>query len=137
MISSNKDIVFGFYSEIMNNRNVDKIGEYLTDDFTHNGDQRGLQGQTDAVNMFLNAFEGLTNTITVSLAEGDLVAIHSEWNGTHTGDFMGVAASGKKINWTSNAILKIRDGKISNAWDENDFLGLFMEIGQFPEIPNS
>lgn len=134
MISHNKEVVFNFYSEIMNKRKIETIGDYLTDDFTHNGVQRGIEGQTQAVEMFLNAFEGLTNSITVSLAEGDLVAIHSEWNGTHTGDFMGVPASGKKINWTSNAILKIRDGKISEAWDENDFLGLFMEIGQFPAI---
>ena len=84
--------------------------------------------------MFLTAFSNLVNTIEISFAQNDLVCVHEDWTGKHTGDFMGVPASGKNVKWTSTAILKIRDSKIAVAWDENDFLGLFMQIGKFPEI---
>ncbi len=133
-LEKNKTIVAGFYSQIINKKNLDVIGDYLTDDFTHNGVKMGVEGQKAVVKMFLEAFSGLVNTIEFSIAEGDMVAVHETWTGKHTGDFMGVPASGKNITWTSTAILKIRGNKIAEAWDENNFLGLFQIIGRYPEI---
>jgi predicted ester cyclase len=40
--------------------------------------------------------------------------------GTHGGEFLGVAASGRRVEFTSTAILSIRDGLIAEAWDEMD-----------------
>lgn len=134
MIDANKQIAAEFYEEVINKRNVDAICEFITDDFIHNGEKRGIDGQRKAVEMFLNAFSELVNTIELSLSDGDLVCVHEFWKGTHTGEFMGVKATGKNVNWTSTAILKIRDGKICRAWDENDMLGLFGQIGEYPEI---
>jgi len=133
-MTDNKNIAAAFYEEVMNKRNVDSIGNYLTDDFIHNGVQRGVEGQKQVVEMFLGAFSGLVNTIEISLSEGDMVCVHESWAGVHTGEFMGVKPSHKKVTWSSTAILKIRDGKICRAWDENDFLGLFQQIGQYPII---
>lgn len=130
----NKQIAVGFYEEIINKKNVEAIGNYLTDDFTHNGVLKGVEGQKQVVQMFLTAFSNLFNTIELSVSEGDMVCVHETWTGVHTGNFLGVEASGKSVKWTSTAILKIRDGKIAVAWDENDFLGLFQQIGAYPKI---
>lgn len=131
-LDNNKQIVAAFYREVINNKKIDSIGDYLTDDFTHNGVKKGVEGQKEVVKMFLAAFSNLVNSIEISMAEDDLVCVHETWTGKHTGDFMGVPASGQNVKWTSTAILKIHDGKISAAWDENDFLGLFQQIGKFP-----
>lgn len=128
-----KNIAAGFYEEVINKKNIDAIGNYLTDDFIHNGEERGISGQKEAVKMFLTAFTNLVNTIELSLSEGDMVCVHERWKGIHTGEFMGVKATGRNIEWTSTAILKIRDGKICRAWDENDMLGLFGQIGEYPK----
>ncbi len=130
----NKTIVRDFYNEIINERKIDTIGKYLTDDFIHNGEQRGAEGQKEAVVYFLAAFSDLLNTIEISFGENDLVCVHESWTGFHSGDFMGVAATNKTIKWTSTAILRIRDSKISQSWDENNFLGLFQQIGEYPKI---
>lgn len=132
--AENKSIVAAFYEDIINNRNIDSIGKYLTDDFIHNGESRGIAGQLAAIQMFLNAFKGLVNTIELSLGEGDFVCVHEKWKGVHTGEFFGVKASGKNVEWSSTAILQLRSGKICRAWDENDFLSLFQQIGSFPDI---
>ncbi len=134
MSDSNKQIAAKFYEEVINKRNVDAIGDFITDDFIHNGKLRGIDGQRKAVEMFLNAFRDLVNTIELSLSEGDMVCVHECWKGIHTGEFMGVKATGKNVTWTSTAVLKIRDGKICRAWDENDLLGLFQQIGELPKI---
>ncbi len=36
------------------------------------------------------------------------------------GEFLGVAASGRRIEFSSTAILRVRDGLIAQAWDEMD-----------------
>lgn len=133
-IQNNKNIVSGFYIEVINKRNINSIGDYLTEDFIHNGVLRGITGQADAVKMFLNAFNPLENAIEFSLGEDNLVCVHEKWKGIHTGNFMGIKATGKNVHWTSTAVLQIRDGKICRAWDENDFLSLFSQIGSFPKI---
>ncbi|HEX2787019.1 MAG TPA: ester cyclase [Ignavibacteria bacterium] len=132
-LEENKKIVQEFYHTIINEKKIDFIGQYLTDDFVHNGEQRGIKGQKEAVQMFIAAFPDLQNTIEVSLAEEDLVAVHETWKGTHEGEFMGVPATKTPVNWQSTAILKIRGGKICEAWDVNDFLSLFQEIGKYPQ----
>lgn len=130
---NNKQLAAAFYEEIINKKNVEAIGNYLTDDFIHNGVQRGVEGQKQAVEMFLSAFNNLENTIELSISEGDMVCVHETWAGIHTGEFMGIKPTGKNVKWTSTAILKIREGKICLAWDENDFLSLFQQIGEFPK----
>ncbi len=132
--AENKSVVAAFYEEVINKGNIESIDKYLTDDFIHNGESRGIAGQRAAVQMFLDAFTGLVNTIELSFGEGDLVCVHEKWKGVHTGEFMGVKPAGKIIEWSSTAILQLRSGKICRAWDENDFLGLFQQIGSYPDI---
>ena len=62
----------------------------------------------------------LRHEIELILAEDDLVAAHQRWRGTHGGEFLGVAASGNSVEFTSTAILRVRDGLIAEAWDELD-----------------
>ncbi len=62
----------------------------------------------------------MRNEIELILAEDDLVAAHQRWAGTHEGEFLGVEASGRRVEFTSTAVLRIRDGLISQAWDELD-----------------
>lgn len=132
-LEENKKVVQEFYHTIINEKKIDFIGQYLTDDFVHNGEQRGIKGQKEAVLQLLTAFPDLENSIEISLSEGDLVAVHSNWKGTHEGEFMGVPATKTPVNWQSTAILKIRGGKICEAWDVNDFLSLFQKIGKYPQ----
>lgn len=132
---NNIDIVKGFYDEVINNKNLDAIGNYLSEDFIHNGESRGLDGQKQIIQEnFFNAFPDIKVNCEFFVCENDLVTVHNIWSGTHIGNFLGVAATGKTIQWQANAILKIKENKITEAWDENDFLGLFMQLGSFPKI---
>ena len=92
----------------------------LSEDFVHNGETRGRVGQRQAVDYFLAAFPDLRNEIELILAEDDLVAAHQRWSGTHSDEFLGVEASGRRVEFTSTAVLRIRDGLIAQAWDEMD-----------------
>jgi predicted ester cyclase len=105
---SNKDLVRRFYREAINERDSAACERLLSEDFVHNGEPRGRLGQRQAVDYFLAAFPDLRNEIELILAEDDLVAAHQRWRGTHGDEF------------TSTAVLRVRDGLISQAWDEMD-----------------
>lgn len=125
---ANKDLVRRFYREAINERDSGACERLLSEDFVHNGETRGRLGQRQAVDYFLAAFPDLRNEIVLILGEDDLVAVHQRWRGTHEGEFLGVGATGRSVEFTSTAVLKIRDGLIARAWDEIDAEGLLRQL---------
>jgi predicted ester cyclase len=115
-----KDLVRRFYREAIVERDPGACDRLLTSDFVHNGEARGREGQRGAVEYFLAAFPDLTHEIELILAEGDLVAAHQRWAGTQEGEFLGVAGDGRRIEFTSTAVLRVEGGLIAAAWDEMD-----------------
>ncbi|MBT2441513.1 ester cyclase [Streptomyces sp. ISL-36] len=64
------------------------------------------------------------------IAEGDRVCTRWTWNATHTGDFMGIEATGKKVSMTGTVIHRFReDGKAVEGWWQYDLLGLMGQLG--------
>jgi steroid delta-isomerase-like uncharacterized protein len=127
-LEENKELVRRFYREAINEHDASACERLLTEDFVHDGEARGRAGQRQAVEYFLAAFPDLSHEIELILAEGDLVAAHQRWRGTHRGEFLGAAASGKEVEFTSTAVLRVRDGLIAEAWDEVDVAGLMGQI---------
>jgi predicted ester cyclase len=122
-----KTVVRDFYEQAINRRDLGAVDRLLTRDFRHNGENRGREGQRQAVAAFLTAFPDLRHEILIILAEGDLVSAQQQWTGTMAGPFMGHAPNGRAISFASTAILKIRDGCIAEAWDVID-IGLAAQL---------
>lgn len=127
-LEENKALVRRFYSEAINRRDRGTCGRLLTEDFSHDDELKGRAGQQQAVNVFLDAFSDLHNEILMLVAEGDLVAAHQKWTGTHDGDFIGIPATGRQVEFTSTAIIRIEGELIAAAWDEVDLLGLTTQL---------
>jgi steroid delta-isomerase-like uncharacterized protein len=126
---ASKELVRRFYREAIDERDSSACERLLSVDFVHNGEPRGRAGQRQAVDYFLAAFPDLRNEIELILAEDDLVAAHQRWTGTHKGEFLGVEATGRRVEFTSTAVLRIRDGLIARAWDEIDAAGILQQLG--------
>ncbi len=92
----------------------------------------GLEGVKSAVIAFKKAFPDAQVNIAYQLAEGDKVASRYTWSGTHQGEFYGVPATGKRVNWTVTATFRIVDGKIRETWLNMDQLGLMQQLGVVP-----
>lgn len=131
-MTDNKEVVRRFYDEAINGRDLSAVDRLLAEDFVHNGEQRGREGQRQAVAYFLSAFPDLRHTIEFMLGEGDLVAAHQTWVGTHEGEFLGLAASGKRVEFTSTAVLRLKGGLIAQAWDEPDMFSVMQQLGALP-----
>ena len=127
---ANKDLVRRFYREAIGERDSSACERLLSVDFVHNDEPRGRAGQRQAVDYFLAAMPDLEHRIELLVAEEDLVAAHQRWRGTHGGEFLGVAATGRQVEFTSTAILRIRDGLIAQAWDEMDAAAILRQLSE-------
>ena len=126
--AENVELVRRFYDEAINQRDPSACARLLTDDFVHNNQFRGREGQQAAVDAFLTGFPDLEVQVQMTVAEDDKVAAHQRWRGTQEGEFMGVAASGNEVEFTSTAILLIHRDLIAQAWDEVDLFGLVVQL---------
>jgi predicted ester cyclase len=115
-----KDLVRRFYAEAINERDPTACERLLTEGFVHNEEARGRAGQAETVAYFLRAFPDLHNSIELLMCEGDLVCAHQRWRGTQEGEFLGVKGTGRIVDFTSTAILRIEDDLIAQAWDVID-----------------
>jgi predicted ester cyclase len=62
------------------------------------------------------------------LAENHLVAAHQRWRGTHSDEFLGVEATGRRVEFTSAAVLRVRDGLTAQAWDEMNAAAIVKQL---------
>ena len=89
----------------------------------------GPEGVKGIVAMFRSAFPDFHITIEDLVAEENGVAARLTESGTHKGEFMGIAATGKQVQFTEIGILRFGDGKVVESWYETDMLSLMQQLG--------
>lgn len=80
-------------------------------------------------------FPDLKVTIEQQLAEGELVCTHAWFEGTHTGEWMGIAPTGKKVRFQNVSIDRVVDGKVVQHNAESGWLSLMMALEVLPLGP--
>ena len=66
------------------------------------------------------------------LAEGDRVAARWTFRGTHGGEFLGMAPTGKPVSMSAVEVNRVADGKVAEHWVVLDQLGLLQQLGAIP-----
>ena len=116
--AENKELVRRYFDERWNHGSLDVCDELLSSSMD-------IEEQKEFVRTQHAALGNLHLTILDLLAEGDQVAIHWRIDGTHKGDFLGVAATGKPVTFQGIALLRVTDGKIMDDiayWDNQSIL---------------
>lgn len=120
---------------LIDERNLDEAFELYALDYIYHGPAGELRGR-EAIRglweVFLTGFPDLHSTIEDMISKGDKVVLRWRIEGTHTGEFMGVAPSNKKITLGVTEILRVANGQLVEAWDQFDQLGLMQQIGAIP-----
>ena len=68
------------------------------------------------------------------LVENDLIALRTIITGTHTGDYLGVAATGESIQTSISHVLRTRDDRIVEHWPVMDTYRILVKIGAIPGV---
>ena len=61
--------------------------------------------------------------------DGDKIAARCKVTGTHDGHGIGVAPTSAPVEFTGMTIVKVKDGKIVEAWNEFDFMKMYTQVG--------
>lgn len=136
-LEENKALVRRLIYEDINPGNADVAAQIIAPDFFDHtnppGMQHGLQGHNMIVAVFKSAFSDYGFEIEDMLAEGDRVAARLTMHGRHTGDFLGIPATGRSVNVAGIHILRIENGRIAEHWGTNDDLGFMQQLGVVPQ----
>lgn len=134
-LEENKALVRRFI-EAYNNRNLDAFDNILAPDYFDHTSQVDLKGLKQLMNMAFKAFPDFHETIEDIIAEGDKVWARITFTGTHAGEFMGIAPTGKKITTEMVDIFRIVNCKLAEYRDVNNNLDYLKKLGiiEYTEI---
>lgn len=139
----NKEVARQHFEEIFNQHNFEIIEAFTAQDFIEHAVApfqsaeaqeagrhfNGPEHIQAVAHRILTAFPDVQYSLDQFIAEGDLVAVRSTFQGTHLGAFQGIAPTGKRFKVTRTDVLRIVDGKVSEHWANRDDLGMFLQWG--------
>jgi predicted ester cyclase len=123
-----------FVARVFTGHDGDRARDFFTPDVVlHAGAVGTLTGIDTVVGVF-QGFVGALSDIRADLqdviASNDLVALRQVVFATHTGNLLGVEATGRPIQWDAVDIYRVTDdGKISEQWAFEDFAAILSGVG--------
>jgi len=120
--------------EIWNKGDLAVVDEVFGADYVgHLPDQDiSSQGIKQGVTMYRTAFPDFHVALEDMVAEGDKVAARWTGTGTHSAEFRGVAATGKRVTFGGMWISRLAGGKVVEDWFMDDDYGLMRQLGAIP-----
>ena len=125
-----------FVEEVLNNKDLTAADELVAQDVVEldpfPGQERGREGLKELLGMLFAAFPDWHWTIEELISEGDKVVNRFTWRGTHRGGFMGIAATGRRVEVKGMVIDRIVGGRIAETRILMDNLSLMEQLGAIP-----
>ena len=116
--------------------NTDRLNDAVTADWRDiplgPGQGPGPDGFKPLLNGFLAALPDLEIFVLETLHVPGRAAVRAELRGTHRGELMGIAATGRQIVLPIHEFHEFRDGRIAVTRHMEDWYGLFRALGVFP-----
>ncbi len=129
----NKALVQRFFEEVINQRNVAALDQFVSPNAVNHTVPSGLpQGPNQFLSMHLNAFPDVKATVEDLLTNGDKVVALVSYRGTHQGAFRSIPPTGKPITLMGINIFRIVNGKMVEHWGLTDRLSALQQLGVVP-----
>jgi predicted ester cyclase len=130
-------LVLGFFEHALNAHDLDAFDRYCDIAYLWHGSSdpdlgpeiSGLEPFKNAVGLFFEGFADLKITVLDMAIGADRVAVRFYETGTHTGPFLGVAPTGRRARWDTQAFYRAAGGLLVEEWSVGDNLSLMKQIG--------
>ena len=94
---------------------------------------RDRAGVLTAIRYLHSAFENARAELVCIVADGDRVAVHDRLRGTHRGDFLGLAPTGREITVDFMHFFRVLDGRIVERRGVVDTAAMRRQLGAAPD----
>jgi len=137
-----KQLINRFVQELWNERRLDVADSIFAKDcVTHqlrsgvpaDAVPRGPEAIKEHVAGWIASFPDLHFNIEQMVSEGDRVMTQMLMEGTHQGAWLGIPASGKKMQTRMFTVHRVVQSKIVEDWVLVDSLGVFQQLGVVPD----
>jgi steroid delta-isomerase-like uncharacterized protein len=123
----------GKFAEAVNTGNFDLFNETVAagnvDHDPAPGQALGPEGYRAFFSQMRAAFPDLNVAVDALVADEESIAFAYTLNGTHNGELMGIAPTGKKVKIRGLQFSKFKDGKMVERWGSSDELGMLRQLG--------
>ncbi len=124
------------YVTMLNTHDPDLVDQFVAEDYiNHNAFVAdGREANRQFWGAFFTGLPDLSATMEDLVVSGDRVVGRFVYRGTHTGELMGIPASGNAVEMRSIDIWRVGDGRFVEHWDELNLLQLFQQMGVLPPL---
>jgi predicted ester cyclase len=133
MKPDNKSIVKNYIEKVVNTGDIEIITQFISSDYVEIYNSKrcfiGINGAKEHIKGVRNTYPDLKLSIDNQIAEGEWVATCYTMRGTHTGLWMGIKPTGKRIEVTGVNIDRIIDNKIVEHGGAANMFDVLLEIG--------
>lgn len=124
------------FIEALNEHDMEKFASIYTPNgyiqhqtLTTNASAAG--GREAVVSYFakrIEAFPDMSVTTDATVFEGDKLCANLVYSGTHKGEYLGIAPTGRHVSFNSTDIIKVRGGLMVEHWGAADLYGLTQQL---------
>jgi predicted ester cyclase len=136
MAENNETLLHRWFEEVWNKGREEAIDEMFAEDGighglpTETGEPiRGPKDFKVLHRAFRQAFPNINVTVEDTVTEGDKVAARCTVKAVHEGEGIGVAPTAQPIEFTGMVIVRLKDGKIVESWNEFNFMKMYSQVG--------
>ena len=139
MSEQNKAAMRRLYEEVWNQGKFEVLDEVVSPDYvghlpTPPSAPSGREGLRWLIQVYRTAFPDIHVQIADQFAEGEKVLTRITIQGTHQGQFMGIAPTNKKITVGALVVTRFINGQNVEGWAEMDRFGLMQQLGVVPAL---
>jgi steroid delta-isomerase-like uncharacterized protein len=139
MPGTNKDVIQAFIEDVINQGRLERANDLVKEDFVEldpiPGQQQGREGLKAVIHGLRSAFPDMHWVVNEMVAEGEKVVTRFVWTGTHHGAFLGIPATGNKVEVKGVVIDRLENGKMADSRILMDTMGLMQQLGVIPAPP--
>lgn len=130
---ANKALLSRYIAEVWDRQNPTAVDEFLAPTYKRyrspTAEPLTRDGQKQLLTSFRAAFPDAQLTVEEIIAEGNRIAFRSTIRGTHQGEFLGIAPTGKHVTVSLVDVIHIENGRFAEQWGGPDLLDLLQQLG--------
>jgi steroid delta-isomerase-like uncharacterized protein len=132
MSENHKEAIRNWVEDVINKGNLSVVDKVIHPDYVYRSpaeELRGPQAIISFIATFRAAFPDLKLRIDDLLVDGGKTVIFFTLTGTHQGNFMGIAATGKHVTVNGTVLSRFEEGKIIEEFEILDQLAMYQQLG--------
>lgn len=132
-----KQVVRRNTEEVQGGGDFNVFDELFADDFVDHTPQPGITADKNGVRQLYAdlraAFPDLHADIHWQTIDADRVTTYKTYYGTHHGEFLGIAPTGRKIHFETVDVFRVHNAQLTDHWGVANLLSVLIQLGAIPD----